>query len=240
MNSICIDIGNTSTKIGIFEGEVLVSVIKGLTFPEVLRICNKHLDHRIVVSNVATDFQHVYNLLEHKERLMMVGHDLNFPFQNRYQTPTTLGADRMAAVSGGIHLLPMQDLLVIQAGTCFTYDFVSAEAVYEGGGISPGLLMRFKALKEFTSKLPLVDMDLDFDLLVGQDTEGAIKSGVINGCVAELEGIIDRYVVKYPQVKVILTGGWANYFESKINRAKFAFQDLVLIGLNKILIHNNV
>lgn len=240
MNSICIDIGNTSTKIGIFEDEVLRSVIKDLSFPEVLRVCNQNLDHRVVVSNVAGDFQHVYNLLERKERLMMVNHGLRFPFQSRYKSPATLGTDRMAAVSGGMHLLPNHDLLIIQAGTCFTYDFVSADAVYEGGGISPGLLMRFRSLNEFTSKLPLVEMDLSFDSLIGQDTDGSIKSGVINGCVAELEGLMDRYVAKYPQIKVILTGGWANYFESKINRTKFAFQDLVLIGLNKILIHNNV
>ncbi|HTF80087.1 MAG TPA: type III pantothenate kinase, partial [Cytophagales bacterium] len=157
-----------------------------------------------------------------------------------YKTPHSLGADRLAAVVGGIHLCgETSNLLVIQLGTCFTYDFVTG-ITYNGGGISPGPILRFRALKDYTAKLPLVEMDQSFAQLVGSSTEDSIKSGVINGCIAELEGIIDRYVDSYPDLKVILTGGWTNYFDSKINRTKFAFQDLVLVGLNKILIHNNV
>jgi type III pantothenate kinase len=240
MHSICIDIGNTNTKVGLFENEVLVAVHKGLTDTELLKFCNDLPDHLIITSTVTADFQHVYNLLNNKERLRILDHSLKIPIQNLYKTPHTLGTDRLAAAVGGTSVMPDRDLLIIQSGTCFTYDFVDSSKNYMGGGISPGLIMRFQALKEFTSRLPEVEMDLEFDMLIGGNTEESIKSGVINGCISELEGIIDRYVLKYPNIQIILTGGWANYFESKINRSKFAFHDLVLIGLNKILIHNNV
>jgi type III pantothenate kinase len=185
MKSICIDIGNTNTKVGLFENGNLLSVHKGLTNAELLKFCNNYADHLIITSSVTSDFQHVYNLLSNKERLTILDHSLKVPIQNSYKTPQTLGTDRLAAVVGATSLKPNCDLLVIQAGTCFTYDFIDSTKNYLGGGISPGLLMRFKSLKEFTSRLPLVEMDLTFDLLIGGNTEESIKSGIINGCISD-------------------------------------------------------
>jgi type III pantothenate kinase len=240
MRSICIDIGNSSTKVGLFNNHELLEVMRGISNAALVRLCNNHLDHKIIVSSVTSEFQHVFNLIESKERLTVLNHDLLIPINNLYKTPKSLGTDRLAVVIGAAATMAGQNLLVIQTGTCFTYDFIDKASNYYGGAISPGIEMRFKALEHFTAKLPLVNMDENFDLIIGGDTEESIKSGVINGSVAELEGIIDRYAAMHPDIKVVLTGGWTNYFESRINKAKFALHDLVLVGLNKILIHNNV
>lgn len=239
MNTICIDIGNTATKVGVFKNSQLINSYINISDADVLKICNNNIDYQIITSNVTTNFKHIYNLIENKSRFTELTTALKLPIDIKYKTPHTLGSDRIAAVIGASVVVPNKSLLVIQAGTCFTYDFIDNNLNYWGGAISPGLQMRFNSLNYYTSKLPLVEMNTNFNELIGNSTETSILAGVINGSVAELEGIIDNYTQKYPDIQVILTGGWSIYFESKINRAKFAFQDLVLIGLNKILIHNN-
>jgi type III pantothenate kinase len=145
--------------------------------------------------------------------------------------------DRIAGVCGAIQLFPGSNNLVIDAGTCITYDFVDEMAQYHGGGISPGLNMRFKAVHTFTAKLPLVSAKAGVDL-IGTTTETSIQSGVINGLLSEIEGTIGRYAVKFPGLKVILCGGDAGFFENQLKATIFAVPDLVLFGLNSILIHN--
>ncbi len=145
--------------------------------------------------------------------------------------------DRLAGVCGAIELFKETDTLVIDAGTCITYDFVDKQKNYFGGSISPGLKMRFKAVHTFTAKLPLVD-SANAVGLIGDSTESSIQSGVINGMIAEIEGIIMRYQDKYPGLRVILCGGDTAFFENKLKASIFAAPDLVLIGLNSILIYN--
>jgi type III pantothenate kinase len=239
MNSICIDIGNTAIKVGVFNQNQLLDTYYNMSAIEIVRLCNELKDHKIIVSSVNANFKHIYNLIENKDQYIELSHSLKIPITNKYTTPHTLGTDRLAAVVGATVKLPNKNLLVIQTGTCFTFDYIDSQLNYWGGAISPGLLMRFEALNKFTDKLPLVTMNENFEELTGNSTESSILSGVINGCVCELEGIIDKYKEKTPDLAVVLTGGWSKYFESKINRAKFAFQDLVLVGLNKILIHSN-
>ena len=133
--------------------------------------------------------------------------------------------------------MPETDILVIDAGTAITYDIITAEGNYLGGGISPGITMRYKALHTFTGRLPLLDYYEDAQL-IGDDTASSIHSGVLNGALAEMEGIIQSYQLVYPALKIILTGGDHNYFDKRLKIKTFAAPNLVLEGLNLILIFN--
>jgi type III pantothenate kinase len=159
------------------------------------------------------------------------------PVVNLYATPLTLGVDRLAGVCGAQQIFPLQHCLVIDAGTCITYDFLDKEGKYYGGGISPGLKMRFQAVHTFTAKLPLVTPKGHVPL-IGNSTESCIQSGVVNGVLAELDGIIDQYGKKFEGLRVILCGGDAMFFENQLKASIFASPELVLIGLNSILNYN--
>lgn len=169
-------------------------------------------------------------------------HHTPIPFNNLYESKETLGMDRLAGVAGAWHLKPSQASLVIDMGTAITYDFIDKDGNYEGGGISPGMRLRFKALNAFTAKLPLVKAnEKDFPLsLIGKNTVTSIESGVMLGCLAEMEGMIARYRDVEPQTAVFLTGGDAPLFASSVKSQIFANPDLVLVGLNSILNYNVV
>jgi type III pantothenate kinase len=154
-----------------------------------------------------------------------------------YTTPKTLGVDRIAAVCGALQLFPQRDCLVIDTGTCITYEFLDRNARYHGGSISPGIAMRFEAMHRFTSRLPLVKPEINVPL-VGDSTESAMQSGVIQGVRAEVEGIIQKYTDQYPDLKVIICGGDVRFFENHLKQTVFVAPDLVLIGLNLILRHS--
>jgi type III pantothenate kinase len=162
---------------------------------------------------------------------------LPLPIKILYATPQTLGVDRIAGSCGALQLFPGKNTLVIDAGTCITYDFTDSSKQYYGGSISPGLKMRFQAVHTFTARLPLVS-PAENPELIGNSTETSIQSGIVNGTVAEIDGIIDRYRQKYPDLQVILCGGDGPFFENKLKASIFASPDLVLIGLNSVLIHN--
>ncbi|MGL4492132.1 MAG: type III pantothenate kinase, partial [Tannerellaceae bacterium] len=154
-----------------------------------------------------------------------------------YKTPNTLGRDRLAAVVGAHSIKPGHNLLVIDAGTAITYEFLNAEGCYMGGNISPGMKTRFKALNYYTQKLPLLNEDGDTPDL-GDSTETAIRSGVVNGVVFEIDGYINSLRSKYSDLFVFLTGGHSFYFERRLKNSIFADINLVLIGLNTILDYN--
>jgi type III pantothenate kinase len=145
--------------------------------------------------------------------------------------------DRLAAVAGAHELYPHQNMLVIDAGSCITYDIVDRHGNYFGGNISPGLRMKLKALNTFTAKLPLIELH-DPESFIGIDTASSILSGVVFGTVSEIEGLISLYRKKFADLQVILCGGDAAFFESKIKQHIFVVPQLVLIGLNSILEHN--
>ena len=154
-----------------------------------------------------------------------------------YTTPATLGVDRIAAICGAIEIFPQQNCLVVDAGTCINYEFLDAALNYHGGAISPGIQMRFDALHKFTARLPLIK-EFNKTELVGNSTESCMTSGVVNGVVAEVNGIIEKYAQKFPDLGVILCGGDAYFFENNLKQPIFAAPDLVLHGLNRILQHN--
>ena len=163
--------------------------------------------------------------------------DTPVPIQNLYKTPETLGKDRLAAIVGAYSLFPDRDVLVFDAGTALTIDFIDKDGNYHGGNISPGLNMRFRALNDYTQKIFLQSQTDDYKLL-GDTTASAVVSGVQNGMVFEVKYYIDHFVKKFPDLVIIFTGGDKNFLENKIERFIFAEPNLVFIGLDKILKFN--
>jgi type III pantothenate kinase len=167
-----------------------------------------------------------------------------YPIEIRYTTPETLGQDRIAAVVGAAHRCPGQNLLIIDAGTAITYEVVESGGVYVGGNISPGLTTRFRSLHEFTSKLPLLEVDSENEKeekeipLIGTSTETAIRAGVVRGLVYEIDGYIESIRSLYADVFVFLTGGHSKYLVDRLKNVTFASENLVLDGLNIILEYN--
>lgn len=235
--NLVIDSGNSAAKVGIFNNERLV---EKRTFP-VLQDLEMYLENAdytsLIISSVNADVKTLSASAEKAEKIFVLNKQLPLPVKNLYATPDTLGMDRIAGVCGANQLFPGVPRLVIDAGTCITYDFLDENGNYHGGSISPGLNMRFRAVHTFTAKLPLVYPAKDA-VLIGNSTESCIQSGVVNGLVAEIEGIIDRYTRQFPGIRVILCGGDAGFFENQLKASIFASPELVLIGLNSILIHN--
>ena len=170
-------------------------------------------------------------------RFIFLDETVKLPTTVQYETPETLGKDRLAAAVGANYLEPGKDLLVIDAGTAITYELIEASGAYLGGNISPGMTTRFKALNFYTKKLPLVTEQEEVPLL-GTNTESAIQAGVVNGIVYEMDGYIEKLRIKYPNLLVFLTGGHSFYFESRLKNSIFADINLVLTGLNRILEYN--
>lgn len=176
-------------------------------------------------------------LSEEFDQFLELDHQTELPIENLYETPETLGKDRIAAAVGANELFPGQNLLIIDAGTAITYDLVSEKNQFIGGNISPGLEMRFKALNHFTGKLPLISYSDEFEL-IGRNTTDAIRAGVQNGILYEMGQNIDFFNKNYRNLHIIMTGGDANFFDKKLNYSIFVHFNLTLIGLNRILEHN--
>jgi type III pantothenate kinase len=235
--NLVVDYGNTSAKVAIFDHQQLLEKHTFKVIDELQQFLQKSSADRFIISSVNADANHISGWAIHAKQKLILTHALSLPINILYSTPTTLGVDRIAGVCGARQLFPKEDCLVIDAGTCITYDFIDASGNYPGGSISPGMMMRFKSVHTFTAKLPLVN-PIEQPELIGHSTETSIQSGVIHGLVAEIDGIIDRYQKKYPHLRVILCGGDAPFFENKLKASIFASPDLVLLGLNSVLIHN--
>lgn len=238
--NLIIDIGNTAVKMAVFEGRELVSVnhYENISVDRVSMFCNRHPGiSSSIISTVKYDDEAVLAFLNERFKNINFSNLTPVPLKNNYESPETLGKDRLAAVVGAVSLFPSENILVIDAGTCITYDFIAADKVYYGGAISPGISMRFNALHNFTSKLPLVSLT-DFENLIGKNTQESILSGVVNGVIAEVETLINRYKNEYAVTKVIVCGGSTDFFVNRLKNSIFANQNLVLTGLNEILIYN--
>jgi type III pantothenate kinase len=238
--NLVIDTGNTRTKLALFQGREMVSFtsFRGMEAKPLMQFCeaNPMVEHAIV-STVKEYASEIDTYLQQRFKTIFFSHQTPIPVINRYATPATLGKDRLAAVIGSKLLFPGTDNLVIDAGTAITFDLLTAAGEYMGGSISPGIEMRYNALHTFTSRLPLLNATNDA-ALVGTDTASGIHSGVLNGALAEMEGIIQRYQQLYPSLKIILTGGDHNYFDKRLKIKTFAAPNLVLEGLNLILEFN--
>lgn len=238
--NLVIDQGNASSKVAVFEdGRLLESfVIKVLTVDGLKAVIDKYPVKYGILSSVIQENEPVKEYLESAlDQFFVLSHEMKLPIRVLYKTPNTLGRDRLAAVVGAHSIKPGHNLLVIDAGTAITYEFLNAEGCYMGGNISPGMKTRFKALNYYTQKLPLLNEDGDTPDL-GDSTETAIRSGVVNGVVFEIDGYINSLRSKYSNLFVFLTGGHSFYFERRLKNSIFADINLVLIGLNTILDYN--
>ena len=194
---------------------------------------------KCMVATVVNDIEGFLNQLKSKTNTLLFTDKSQLPITNLYKSKNTLGSDRLAAAVGGNFLFPNKNVLVIDAGTCIKYNFVTQKNEYLGGGISPGLKMRLKALHTFTSRLPLAEMDEDYDTLIGRDTKESILMGAELGAVVEVDGIIDRYKSIYEDLTVVFTGGDINFFAKRLKNSICADQNLILKGLNVILDYNS-
>lgn len=235
--NLVIDNGNTRIKVAIFSGSKLHEKFMFTSNPELKSFLkNKTFDH-CIVSSVSQSSDEVLSWISTSGKKLSLTANLPVPIKILYATPQSLGVDRIAAVCGAVELFPNQNCIVIDAGTCINYEFVDAQANYHGGAISPGIQMRFDALHKFTARLPLIK-EIEKTDLVGNSTESCMKSGVSNGVLAEVSGIIEQYSQKFPNLGVILCGGDASFFETNLKHTIFAAPNLVLLGLNSILQHN--
>jgi type III pantothenate kinase len=239
MYSLSIDFGNTSIKAGLFDNNVLIDNFRSISQVDILKIANENQDYQIILCSVGISPLHFINLIENKSRLLILDVNTKLPITNNYETPETLGLDRLAAAIGINSLFPNENYLVIDTGTCITYDIIDKNAIYQGGNISLGLTMRFKALAQFTSKLPMLKPE-DYPTMIGKNTKNAILTGVIEGIIGEIHWFINKYRSIYPDLKIAICGGDAIFFETKIKEHIFAAPELVLIGLNRILQYNAI
>ncbi|BAU56168.1 type III pantothenate kinase [Mucilaginibacter gotjawali] len=244
--NLVIDIGNTFTKIAVFKQDELVFNAQYQQLDEEI-IGDLLIDHQIsraIISTVKNKDDDAWQLfLAQSTRLVYFNAAMNRLIKNHYLSPETLGADRLAAVTGAHHLYPGNDNLVISGGTCITYDWVDAGGNYFGGSISPGLNMRYKALNNYTAGLPLVDADESFSAFFGNNTTSSILSGVQNGIKYELTGFIESYRANEKDLNIVLSGGDSIFFDTLLKNSIFApcikiEPYLVLKGLNAA-IHNN-
>lgn len=240
--NLIIDIGNTCVKLVCFnEGKVVEEQRTDKDDAVALQsFCSRYPFSRGICSSVS-DISEEYSaalsslpfsMMEFKSDITRV------PIINKYNTPLTLGSDRLAAVVGANWLQPGRDVLVIDIGTCVTFDFINSIGEYLGGNISPGPTMRLKALNHFTARLPFVERRGDTPDF-GTDTTTAIRSGVMNGIKYEIEGYIHSFLAKYPQLFVYLTGGVHLNLQFSENLSIFADDFIVPKGLNRILEYNN-
>lgn len=237
LNKLILDIGNTLTKAAVYNNKDLLALSRHEqpSYDIIHELFEEYAPiGAAILSTVRAYDDGMLSPLRLLDLLIELDENTPVPVEVSYRTPDTLGKDRLAAVCGAAAKYPGKNVLVIDAGTALTFDFLTSGKVYLGGSISPGINLRFKALHTFTGKLPLVQEREPLQL-TGNDTATSIISGVINGAVAEVQGMIEDYRNHYPDVSVIITGGDATYFDKKLKSDIFAHPNLVLDGLNEIL-----
>lgn len=240
MANFCIDIGNTLTKVAMFQNMQMTDfrVIERnneVSIPDLLDI--QHSDSAIISSVSVLPAELITSLQSKLNKVIVLDHNTPLPIENLYETRETLGKDRLAAVAGAHYLYPHDDLLVIDAGTAITYDLINRQGQYLGGNIAPGITMRYNALHHFTGKLPLLGPVAQAPAF-GKNTTDAITAGVQQGILLEVDGTILHFKQYFPDLKVLFTGGDTKYFVNKLKNAIFVVSNLVMIGLNRILINN--
>ena len=237
--NLAIDIGNTCVKSALFADNKLHTLKVYDSLEQLIDdsafIANAQ---QAIIGSVVDGLEPLCDKLKQKIPTLIFQSITQIPITNLYQSVATLGSDRLAVAVAGYYLHPNKSVLTIDAGTCIKYNFTNNKNEYLGGAISPGIRMRFNALQHFTSKLPLIETDILFTDLIGTNTQNSILSGVLNGSVAEVDGMIDRYKSQYPEVLILLTGGDSEYLAERLKNSIFAHQNLVLKGLNDILNYN--
>jgi type III pantothenate kinase len=237
---LILDFGNTLQKIAVFDENQIIAFksFKKISLKGIKDFISNYPIKSAIISSVINYPLEINKFLEKKFIFIEFSENTLIPINNLYKTPDTLGKDRLSAVVAANSISLNKSVLIINAGTCITYDFVDNNSNYYGGAISPGLFMRFKALHTFTEKLPLITKIKSQNPLIGTTTEESIFSGVLNGTLSEIEGIISKYKEKNTDLLIILSGGDMKYFDKKIKNSIFAYPNIVMFGLNIILDFN--
>ncbi len=239
--NLVIDAGNSFVKVAVFKGNSLLNDEQFELSEFVIRIKNIFKKYpninRAIVSSVGSITDKELKVLKLFCKVHQLSHASKVPFKNSYATPQTLGVDRIALACAAFYHNPKGNTLIIDAGTCITYDVVNDFGEYLGGAISPGLQMRYKALYQQTSKLPLLEPEKEVNL-IGNTTNSSIHSGVINGVLAEINGLVDLYNQRFKDLTVILTGGDALFLSERTKNTIFANPKFLLEGLNYLLEYN--
>jgi type III pantothenate kinase len=233
--TLCFDFGNTRLKCAVFsDGKFSEEILMVNDHAETIQsIIQKYKPEKSILSSVINHDPAMENLLQQATRFHSLNHLSKIPVTTPVGKPDTIGADRLALVAAAVSIFPEKNNLVIGLGSAITYNFVNKSHEFLGGGISPGMEMRFKALHTFTARLPLVKAEWNFPL-VGYDTKTNILSGVITGMAKEIDGMIDAYAEKYNNFNVLLSGGDIHYFADRLKNKIFADPYLMYKGLYAI------
>ena len=240
--ALIIDVGNTDVKYAVFQDSKIISKRIGkLKFlkKEVNTIINEfNFLKKAIISSVVALKEKDLNFITEQLDVLVLTVNTKLPFENAYKTPETLGVDRIALISASVMQYPEQNVLIIDAGTCITYDFITSDNTYLGGAISPGIKMRYQSLNNLTANLPLLKKTAPKNI-IGNSSKESIHSGVINGILIEIDGVIQEYEKKYKDLTVILTGGDDDFLSKRLKSSIFANSNFLLEGLNFILEFNS-
>ncbi len=233
---LAVDVGNTRIKAAVFEGDTLLESFvfqKKALEKSIQNILEKYKNtSHLVVASVSDVEKQAFLAFEKELKIHFVSHLDSFPFVNCYETPQTLGIDRMVLAAGATIQFPKQNRLVIDAGTCITFDFIDENDRYLGGAISPGLRLRYESLHRFTAKLPLLSV-ANPKYFIGKSTSESIHSGVVNGLVYEIDGFIEDFRAQYSKFIIILTGGDTDFLAKRLKNTIFANSNFLLESLNQ-------
>ena len=240
--NLIIDVGNTFVKLAVFDNSELVHKVSFelSEFSEQYKSLKSNFPEikKAIISSVGSLSKKQIDVIDDDLDVLVLNHKTKLPFKNLYKTPNTLGVDRMALVSASVNQFPDNNVLIIDAGTCVTYDFITDKNAYLGGAISPGIRLRYHALHTLTANLPLLEKDQP-KTIIGNSTTSSIHSGVVIGVIKEIDGVIDQYREKHQDLTVILTGGDANFLSDQLKNSIFANSNFLLEGLNFILDFNS-
>ncbi len=238
--NLVIDIGNTQIKVAVFKDHTLMFkeiYAKNELYKNLIRISKKIRISNTILSSVGDFNKNELDEIQKLFSVLVLNENTKLPFINKYKTPKTLGVDRIALIAAAIFRYPNENVLIFDAGSCLTYDFINNNKVFYGGAISPGIEMRYKALNSYTENLPKLSA-IEKIPSVGNTTENAIHFGVINGIIQEIEGVISLFKAKNKKLTVVLTGGDTIFLAKNIKSTIFANPNFLLEGLNGILIYN--
>jgi len=239
--NLAIDIGNTRTKVAVYENDIIIKIetFEHSEFKKKLLnfISNTSNQVNIILSSVKNITKEDLEWLSKNSNLIVIDAETPLPFINKYSTPKTLGIDRRVLASGAVLKFPKQNRLVIDAGTCITYDFITEENEYLGGAISPGLKLKYKSLNDYTDKLPLLSLN-EIHETIGDSTNSSIHSGIINATLYEIQGFIETYNNDYQNLTIILTGGDADFLAKRLKNTIFANSNFLIESL--IMLHQYI
>ena len=236
---LILDFGNTFQKCAVFNDDKIIAFerFENISIGNLKKFSENFDIKSAILSSVINTNAEIIEWLIKSFLFIELSQSTPIPIKNKYASPETLGKDRLSAAVGAASIFPKQNVLSIDTGTAIKFDLVNNKGEYLGGSIAPGLYLRFKALHTFTDKLPLVPYNNEH-LLIGDSTQTSILSGVMNGAIAEVNGLIETYKKQFKELKIVFTGGESIYFVKSIKSDIFADSNLVIKGLNEILKFN--